>query len=134
MKINKDDFIQTLKSRQNTEKHFNNIRQIMESLATVINYDSSPYNAIVKENLDKTLILPPSANSSQNETVGRSLLISIYEKRNLIFSIGIKRVTPRPSNKLYHLEVFPIITKTNMTKQDFDCYNNLFNQTNNALN
>lgn len=134
MKINKSDFVQTLKSRQDTEKRFNTIRQIMQSLATAINYDSSSYTAIVKENLDKTLILPPNVNASQNKTVGRSLLVSIYNQKDLIFSIGVKRITPRSNNKLYHLEIFPIISKSNLTNQDFDCYNNLFNQINNALN
>ena len=143
MKIDPKNYIDTLKSLNETSQKYKILRQLLTKIATDINNDDSKYSAMLIENKSE-YIVQPSFNHNKNTTTGNQLTLAIlttkannYNQKShpVLFDIIIRRVSPKPANKYYHFELAArIFNRHNKLNNDeFQLYNNLFNKINHLV-
>lgn len=143
MEINPKDYINTVKSLNETSQKYKILRQSLTKIATDINNDDSKYSAMLVENQSE-YIIQPSFNHSKNTTTGNQLTLAILttktNKHNqtahpVLFDLIIHRVAPKPVNKYYHFELAARMLNhgNELNNDEFQLYNELFNKLNNLI-
>lgn len=143
MKIDPKNYIDTIKSLNETSQKYKILRQLLTKIATDINNDDSKYSAMLIEDKSE-YIVQPSFNYNKNTTTGNQLTLAILTTKTnnsnqtshpVLFDIIIRRMAPKPANKYYHFELAArIFNRHNKLNNDeFKLYNNLFNKINNLI-
>ena len=143
MKIDPENYIDTIKSLNETSQKYKILRQLLTKIATDINNDDSKYSAMLVENQSEYIIQPPF-NRNKNTITGNQLTLAILTTKTnknsqtahpVLFDLIIRRVAPKPANKYYHFELAArIFNRHNKLNNDeFQLYNNLFNKINNLI-
>lgn len=143
MKIDPKNYIDTIKSLNETSQKYKILRQSLTKIATNINNDDSKYSAMLIENQSEYIIQPPF-NRNRNTTTGNQLTLAILttktNKNNqtshpVLFDLIIRRVAPKPANKYYHFELAARMLNhgNELNDDEFRLYNNLFNKINNFI-
>lgn len=143
MKIDPKNYIDTIKSLNETSQKYKILRQLLTKIATDINNDDSKYSAMLVENQSEYIIQPPF-NRKKNTITGNQLTLAILTTKTnknsqtahpVLFDLIIRRVAPKPANKYYHFELAARMLNhgNELNDDEFQLYNNLFNKINNLI-
>lgn len=143
MKIKPEDYVDTLKSLNDTKEKYKQLHHYLHETAIKINNDSSTYSALATENLTEYLVQPPF-NRSAGRIVSHQLTLAVFETRidnkgheqhPVLFDMIIRRVPPKKDSKYYHLELSARMLNNGeeLGKADFQLYNKLFNDVNDLI-